>query len=279
MKFNSKTLGLAGLGLLVIVAAIFIVFFISGRGETLLYFNANSDLPDPLIYLKMLNATGLPIHVLDVGKTYNVVFSVASMESKTADYTLTVKSDLVNKTESFSLTPDEVKTFSMAVSPKEDRKWALNSTETTEKESYIDITKNSWLAERRDFTVIVREGGLPAIVEEKYNLPISSDLESFGRVYHMNVTLDELRGKPFERSYTTTETKEFEKKVENTSIMLSVEGSQLHVKSTLKSEQYISEPERFVVRLVKKDSIKKQSVNATTGLENVQEISFLYQIR
>ena len=104
-------------------------------------------------------------------------------------------------------------------------------------------------------------------------------MESFGRVYHMNVTLDELKAKPFERSYTTTETKEFKKNIENTSILLSVEGNQLRVKSTLKSEQYVSEPERFAVRLVKKDGLDEQSVNATTGLEKVQEISFIYQIR
>jgi hypothetical protein len=272
-------MGLVGLGVLAVVAAALIIFFTSSRGETLLYFNANSDLPDPLIYLKTPNATGPPTHVLDIGRTYDIIFSAASLESKPADYTLTVKSDLVNKIESFSLEPEDVKTFSLTVSPKEDRKWILNSTEKTERENYIDITKNSWLAERRDFTVIVREGGLPAIVEEKYNLPISSDLESFGRVYHMNVTLDEIKAKPFERDYTETEAKEFNKKVQNTSIVLSVEGGQLHVKSTLESKQYISEPERFVVRLSKKDGLEEKMVDDTTGLENVQEISFIYQIR
>jgi len=280
MKLDSKKSGAVGLILLVLVSIAFIALFNRSSGESILYFNAESDLPDPLVYMKQSYRNNtLPIHVLEIGEKYNVVFSVESQENEEKNYQLKIDSDLVNKTESFKLKPKESKKFSISIEPSVDSKWVLNSTEVSKNENTLDITKNSWLAERSQFTVVVREKGLPAIVEERYDLPISSNIDSFGRVYHMNVSLEELQMNPFERSNINVNAREFEKKLVNDSIRLSVEGSRLHVVSKSDSKQYISEPTLFRVSLIEAEGMADISVDETTGLIDVQDISFLYRIR
>lgn len=279
MKAGSRTLGLVGLAVVVVVAAAVIMFWGEKPGETLLYFNAESDLPDPLIYFKVVETEdGIPAHILDLGRRYNIVFSVASLENKPVDYTYIVESNLVNESDSFNLKPGESKTVYLTVSPDIGQKWVLNLTNISKRENFVDLTEQSWLAERREFTVIVREEGLPAIVEERYDLPISSSLESFGRVYHMNITLDELRVKPFEWSYVRIDSRESNRVVINDSVRLSVEGNKLHVVSTSRKDHYVSEPKLFRVKLTKK-GVGSILINATTGLEEVHEINFLYRIR
>lgn len=144
----------------------------------------------------------------------------------------------------------------------------------------FDITENSWLAEKRDFDVLVRKEGLPTILEENYHLPISSSLTHFGEIYHMNITLDELREKPFQKEFTSEVENVFDKTVSENKIQLGVEGNKLRVKVSTTTRQYISETNDFTVKLIQYAPAKKKvTVDTETDIESIQQISFLYKIK
>ena len=117
----------------------------AGKGETKLYFNANTDLPDSTLYLK--NETK-PIHEIEVNKTYCINFTIASVEKRPVTYTYVAESNVLNLTKHVTLLPEENTTICLTITPGESDKWELNSTTSTEWENVIDLTKNSWLAEK-----------------------------------------------------------------------------------------------------------------------------------
>jgi len=237
-----------------------------------LYFNFDSDLPDPFLYLK---APQSPINILEVGKSYRIIFTIASDEKSAMDYTYIVSSRILNQTERFTLIPKENKTVYLTITPQESQKWTSNYVTSSKSENVLDLTKYSWLAERKEFLIITKDG-LPAIVEENYNLPISFNISPLGRVYHVNISLDELRKRPFTREYTVESYSAFEK-VNGTidKLSLYVSGDKLYATLESKRIQYISEPDVFSIRLIS----GRGAINETTGMEQPKEIHFLYQIK
>lgn len=242
---------------------------------TYLYFNSESDLPDPFLYLKTpQNKT--PVNIIDVGKSYKIMFTIASNEKSAMDYTYIVKSMIFNQIEHFTLLPGENKSVYLTIAPTESQKWKFISASSSKSESVLDLTEYSWLAERKEFQVIMKNE-LPTIVEENYNLPISFDVNPLGRVYHVNVSLDELRKKPFTTEYSMESSGNFEK-VNGTTDKLSlyVSGDKLHAIVESIRSQYVSEPDVFSVKLI---GSNLGIINETTGMEQPEEIHFLYQIR
>jgi hypothetical protein len=270
---------LAGLALVVAAIALVAVIFF-GEGYSLLYFNTETDLPDPMLYqLQPENATGPPIHIIDVNKTYDIIFTVASLEKRKTNYAYAIESVFYNETGHLTLSPKTNKTFHLRVTSQDSEKWILNSTSITESEDAIDITKYSWLAERKDFDILVRNEGLPAIVEEMYNLPISNTLSHFGRIYHVNMTLDELRKKPFEKNSEWEIALDYEKVKAFDEVSLAVKDDKLIVRVRSTRVQYISEERPFVVTLTKQGALKDVQLDEETGLERIQRIKFWYKLR
>jgi len=266
----------------IILIAIAVIFFSSllGRGYTLLYFNAESDLPDAMVIQRQpKNATGPQIHIVDLNRTYKVVFTVASIEKKKSRYRYEIRSQFHNESGILTIPPKGNMTFLIAFTPSESDKWVLNSTSDEERRDTIDITKNSWIAERKDFDVIVRREGLPAIVQERYDLPVSSELKHFGRIYHINITLDELREKPYTKSDEWESESVFEKVKTSESVSLSIKDEKLILHVTSKAEQYISEERPFVVTLIRDIDIGDVVVDEESDVETIQRIKFWYKIR
>jgi hypothetical protein len=112
---------------------------VAGKGETKLYFNANTDLPDSTLYLK--NVTK-PIHEIETNKTYCINFTIASFEKRPVTYTYVAESNVLNLTKQVTLLPEENTTICLTITPGESDKWELNSTISTEWENVIDMTKN-----------------------------------------------------------------------------------------------------------------------------------------
>ena len=264
----------------------------AGKGETKLYFNANTDLPDSSLYLKNVtkpiyeietNRTYwikiTPVHEIEVNKTYCINFTIASFEKRPITYTYVVDSNVLNLTKQVTLLPEEDTTICLTITPGESEKWELNSTTSTEWENAIDLTKNSWLAEKRDFDILVRKEGLPTIVEENYRLPISTNVSQFGRILHANISNDELRRKPFDKEYVTENKEDFVITRTINTINLSINNDELHLNAESKELRYTSDKEPFSIRLIKPMDVEELEISPESYIEEVQEIHFWYRIK
>ena len=249
---------------------------VAGKGETKLYFNANTDLPDSTLYLK--NVTK-PIHEIETNKTYCINFTIVSLEKRPITYTYIVESNVLNLTKQVTLLPGENTTICLTITAKESDKWRLNSTTSTEWENVIDMTKNSWLAERRDFEILVRKEGLPTIVEENYRLPISTNISQFGRILHANISIDELRRKPFEKEYVTENKEDFVITRTINTINLSINNDKLYLNAKSKKLRYTSDEQLFSIRLIKPIDMEELEISPESYIEEVQEIHFWYRIK
>jgi hypothetical protein len=178
-----------------------------------------------------------------------------------------------------TILPEENTTICLTITPRESDKWELNSTTSTNWENVIDLTKDSWLAEKRDFDILVREEGLPTIVEENYHLPISTDVSHFGRILHANISIDELKRKPFEKEYITQDKADFVIVQSINMIDLSVDNDKLHLNSETKKLRYTSDEQVFIVRLIKPIDIEELEISPASYIEEVKEIYFWYRIK
>lgn len=275
---NTKALG--AVIVFVVIVGLF-TFFSRSEGNTLLYFTAESDLPDSILYERSQEAdTPSSVHILGLNKSYDVIFTLASLENRETEYIYEISSELMNKTEKIVLSPGEKKKISVTLNPQEYQKWVLDSNISLKKKNIIDVTKDSWIAERKDFQVLVREDSLPTIVEEDYHLPISSDVAHFGRIYHINISsLDELREKPFIKDYESKDVGVFEKISANDIINLSVVGNKLFLNVESREIKYISEEKPFIVKLFRERKLKDIKIDETTNKEVVQSINFRYKIK
>ena len=275
---NSKKLGF--ILVFIVVVAAFMLFFPTGTGKTLLYFNAESDLPDTALYEKQpVNGTAAPVNIIELNKSYDVYFTIASLENKKTDYTYKVSSPIFNATDNIVLSPGDVKTVRVTLAPSESQKWTLSANTTSTSESIIDLTENSWIAERNQFQVLVKEDSLPTIVEEDYHLPVSSELAHFGRIYHVNFTsLDELRAKPFVKEYATEDSGLSAKKISKDEIKLSIVGDKLNVMVSSNTLEYSSQKKSFVVKVFKNKELAELEVDES-GKEVAETISFWYKIK
>jgi hypothetical protein len=178
-----------------------------------------------------------------------------------------------------TILPEENRTICLTITPRESDKWRLNSTTSINWENVIDLTGNSWLAEERDFDILVREEGLPTIVEENYHLPISTDVSHFGRILHANISIDELKRKPFKKEYVTQNKADFVIDQSIDMITLSVNNDKLHLNAETKKLQYDSDEQLFIVRLIKPIDIEELEISPASYIEDVQEIYFWYRIK
>jgi hypothetical protein len=182
-------------------------------------------------------------------------------------------------TEQVTLLPGESRTVTLPVTTRASEKWTLDYTSTGEWENVIDLTKDSWIAERRDFDILVRKEGLPTIVEENYRLPVSTEVSRFGEILHANITIDELRVKPFVKEYVTEYETIFEKTCVINLINLSVNGDKLYLTAKSEELRYRSDKQLFSVKLFKSRDPQETQINRTTFIETGQEIHFWYRIR
>ena len=246
------------------------------KGDTKVYFNAETDIPDETLYLKQDNTTN-PVNILEIGKEYGVLFTIECNEKHKTDYNVIIKSGIYNDNIDVSLNPGDKKIISLKINPVDKLKWRLNNSEETSVSNVLDITKESWLADKKDFQVIIEKSGLPTITRSDYNLPISTNLSYFGEIYHMDITFDDLTARPFEKEYVTESIMDNKKEVSTDVIKLFVKGSKLHVEGEKTVEQFISEEEIFLIKVQKTNS--GQEVNEESGFKETDKLSFWYKVR
>ncbi|MFH0861136.1 MAG: hypothetical protein V1921_08035 [Candidatus Altiarchaeota archaeon] len=257
----------------VVIGAVFLLVFLPEKeGDTYLYFNVESDLPDPSVYLQYANGS-TPVYEVSSNRSYSIVFTLTSAELEPTTYVYRVLSDYVNQSAEVILNPKQSKTVSLILSPS-NGKWKLNSTSVSKNSTSLDIVKNSWLAGKKEVQLFVRSDGLPILIEENYHLPLSSDLTEFGEVYHMNLSLEELRSQPFEKSYTSEVSSKFSRTVDTTSVRLSRVGDTLTASSEVRTDFYVSPVRTFLVEVHKKPS----QFDPESGGEFVRTVVFQFQV-
>ena len=238
---------------------------------TAIYFNAESDLPDYLTMLK--NVTGA--NELEVGKAYNVVFTVESHEKTATEYVYEVRSDILSEKKTITLSPGDSEKVALTIKPAEKDKWTLVSEDKKRFDDKIDITKDSWLAGKKEFMFVLRDG-VPALIEENYHLPISFNVSGIGEVFHTNMSIKELREKPFYKNYTTEKGSTFELEKEVGVVKLYADADKLYFSNDVTIQKHISEEKAFAIRLIEGAGYE---VNETTGIQKFPQISFKYRIK
>ncbi|PIO08822.1 hypothetical protein COT47_01070, partial [Candidatus Woesearchaeota archaeon CG08_land_8_20_14_0_20_43_7] len=222
----------------VIALLIFAVFLYKelkpepSAGSTVLYFNAETDLPSE-ISLGLLNVTkGMKgPEQLVAGDKYEIVFTVISNELSDTDYIMDIYSKIYKETKEFTLEPAKSRTFTLTVEPTD--RWVIDHEESDMRKDEIDIPDDAWL-------------GTVALVPDKDNqfdvryLPLSHDLSGFGEnTYQTDMTLDEIKYRPFTKTYTdTVETKD-QKTVTTIEVTLQVKSNRLIVDYDSVSKVYI----------------------------------------
>lgn len=228
-----------------------------------LYFNDASDLPDLTKERSILHP----------GEDYEILFTIENNDDN-SDYRLVIDSNIYNLEQDFSLEAGEEKTFSLLINVDEDQKWALDYTTEESWKDEIDITDNSWLGERNDFNIIIDGESMPSIAD--YYLPVSNEITNFGSVYHVDLSLDEIKRKGFVKDYSSIESEEIvddennlvglKKIVSEDHIELYVEDDKLVLEAERSTTAYVLEKDRFSVRVYDEG-------------DKVSEITFSYQIR
>ncbi len=253
-------------------------------GSANIFFNSNSDLPDPTAELRhgKINEKE-PKNVIKIGKTYTVAFSVVSTEKQPSEYRYTVESKLANNSESFNLNPGEKKSFKIELRPTQNEKWTLNRIEKEIKKDSLDLSESSWLGERQDYEVVSEE------TKKTYAyLPVSIRVDGFGKILNLNITIEDIKKTPHIQEFQTIEEGLNERSEKMSIIYLGVKDGKLYSEINNTKIVYSANPQLFKVTLSKEKpnhetSTKMANSYNTTSSGEVEgelptTISFWYVI-
>lgn len=281
---NGTTLVILIIFLCVLVLGAIIGYNVTSKaGSTELYFNADSNLPDSAAALKNGKIEKEALNVLKVGKPYDIAFTVKSNEKKPIRYRYVVESKLKRQEELFTLNPGKKKVVVLTIKPSETDKWAFDRVETSTAINVFDLSDDSWMGERVDHTVISGDS------RNAYSYaPVAVNVSGYGKILNLNVTLDELKARPYRQEHTVQEIRLENKERTVNSVSLYVKNKRLILESNTTTSVYKIEPELFKVTLFNLDesrgpATKPGSYNTTTydvtGKGRVPiSIGFVYRI-
>jgi len=276
MYKNTKNAFVVGAIVLVVFVFALITYNSFKSGSTSLYFNAETEIPDETLYLKDININSTT-NILSINENYNILFTIQCDEKDKTDYLVQIKSKIYEDNINVTLKPGEKKQISLKINPSEDNKWELDVNDKTNYYNEIDITDNSWLANKESFQVIVEDGSLPTLTKTNYYLPISSSLNYFGDIYHMNITFGELLNEPFEKEYITETVTTNNKIVNIEEIKLYVKNNKIIINTSKSIEEYVSNNEVFLIKVIKLNN--GLEIEEESGFQEAEQISFWYNIR
>ena len=262
VKGHYLAAGLIAVCVVVVGAFIGYQSLTSGAGETDIYFNVTSQLPDPLADVKYGRISSEGVNVSEVGKSYEVMFTVDSEEKEPTAYTLSVDSRIKSTEESFTLKPGERRTFTVTLQPTADDKWVFSHDELTSTRSAYDLTRDSWLGELVSFAVATGEpDGVITYA------PVSVNVNQYGNILNLNVSLRDLEARPYRQERAEATVGEYDKTVTASIRELYVKSDQLVYEEGIRKSVYLSEPETFKATVLNK------------GRGESKSISFWYKIK
>ena len=269
MKLKKGEIVLVGI-IVCLFAFIFIVnvypsFDIQEDKKTMLYFNADTDLPDTMLYLK-----GKTINEIYVGQTYYLNFTITSVETYPIIYTYVVESTIVDTINEITLEPGENRSICIEVTPKESDKWELDYNTTCTWEHVIDLTNDSKIVEWRKWGI-----------EDNMSGPETKVIGSFGGLFSSNISIDELRKKSLINEHITEYNDGYEKTRTINLINISVIDDKLYLKVISKDMIYTSENQLCCIKIFVPQQSKDGEINREKQikLEKEKEIRFYYFIK
>ena len=223
----------------------------------LLYFNADSDLPDSMLYLK-----GKTINEIYVGQTYYIIFTITSLETHTVVYTYVIESTVLELIDEVTLQPGESKRVCITFTPEESDKWELDYNTALTLEHVIGVTNNSKIVELQEFEI-----------EDNMKGNTTKVFGSFSLLFSSNISIDELRKEPLMNEHITKYNNEYEKTHTINLINISVIDDKLYLKAISKDIKYISEKQLCSIKIFVPPS--KDDENYI----EIEEIHFNYLIK
>ena len=253
-----------------------------------IYFDHSSDLPDSVAALKygtVGEKEGL--NVMEVGREYKVAFTVVSDSQGSERYRYVMDYGSRRQEESFTLGPSENRTFTAIITPTEDDKWVFQRNETSYGRNVFELPRDAWLGERVDYSVVAGEE------RRAYDYaPIREGVGSgFGDVLNLNVTLQELKARPYARRYASSSIEGYSYSVYESIVNLSVMGGRLVAESRSVKSIFESKPTPLTVTVYRESAdgklpgqLPKPAVYNATVYDTYREskppsIGFWYQIR
>ena len=231
------------------ITLVFVMFMraeiMSGEGFTELYFGGHRKLPSEM----------------EINESYNVSFTLTNHELETTKYIFEVDSKIEKFKENITLLPGESAVFTLSITPT-DKGWELFSSIAQGCENKLDILKDSVLARENEFRLIIDN------ISPKY-VPISHQIDRFGYVFQTNLSVDELKEKPFKKYYRY-EDGGINKSIRKEQIeTIFVKNNEVYLNSNKSEQIYLSERSPFIIKAYRYDE----------DLDKELEIHFWYEVR
>ena len=201
--------------------------------KPLLYFNANSDLPNSMLYLK-----GKTINEIYVGQTYYLIFTITSLEKHPIIYTYVIESTVLGLIDDVTLQPGESKSVCIEFTPEESDKWKLDYNTALTMEHVIDLTNDSKIVELQEFEI-----------EDNMKGNTTKVIGSFSWLFSSNISIDELRKEPRMNEHITEYNNEYKKTHTINLINISVIDDKLYLKARSKDIKYSSEKQLCSIKI------------------------------
>ncbi|RJS69147.1 hypothetical protein CW714_09000 [Methanophagales archaeon] len=231
------------------ITLVFVMFMraeiMSEGGFTELYFGEHRKLPSEMA----------------INESYDISFTLSNHELETTKYIYEVDSKIEKFKENITLLPGESAVFTLSITPT-DKGWELFSSITQGYENKLDILKDAVLARENEFRLIIDN------ISHRY-VPISHQVDRFGYVFHTNISVDELKEKPFKKYYRY-ENVGINKSVRKEQIVtIFVKNNEIYLSSDQSEQIYLSERSPFIVKAYKYDE----------DMDRELEIHFWYEVR
>jgi hypothetical protein len=217
-----------------------------------LFFNKHRELP----------------HELELNKTYEFSFTLENHELNITHYVYEIDSKVKKFKKSILLLPGESAHIEISIKPIE-KGWKIKTNITQKFEDKIDLIK--------DKTIIAREAKFKLLTnnisQSKY-LPISHFIDKFGFIFHTNLSIEELKKKPFSKFYTKRKEGVDELIFIEQNITLFLKGDEgneeIFLNSKMREEISLTKKEPFIVKVYK--------YHEESSKEEELEIHFWYEV-
>ena len=233
----------------IVITLVFVVFMrmeiMSEEGFTELYFTKHRELPGEM----------------RINESYNTAFTITNHELETTSYIYEVDSKLESVKENITLLPGESAVITLSITPT-DKGWELSSNITQEYENKIDIFDDTFVEGENEFKLIMDN-------TLHRDLPISHQIGQFGYILHTNLSIDELKEKPFNKYYKYEDIGTGRAIHKEQKITVFVKNGEIYLSSNQSEQIYLSGRSPFIVKAYKYDE----------DMDKELEIHFWYGVK
>jgi hypothetical protein len=177
---------------------------------------------------------------MGINNTYNISFTLTNHELKTTRYIYEVDSKIDKFKENITLLPGESAVFTLSITPT-DEGWELFSSITQKYENKLGILKDTVVANESKFRLIIDD------MSHRY-MPISHQIDQFGYVFHTNLSIEELKERPFKKYYNYEDIGIDRTIHKEQNITVFVENEEIYLSSNQSEQIYLALRHPFIIK-------------------------------